>query len=370
MTAVSQPTPLTPGRRDVGIAFAAACVLGQLLFAYRYLGALADGEPQPFQKPLIEEMSSALSAGLLFFAVRAVAARFRLDQPGWARRIPVHLASVLIFASAMTSLMWGARSLLFPLVGLGAYDYGRMPHRYFMELPVQLIVYTLMTGGYYLADRYRSEREKALHAAQLEARLSQARLQNLELQLKPHFLFNAMNTVSAAMYEDAAAADEMLGHLAELLRASLKAEGSHEVPLRDELSLLDHYLSLMRARFGDRLRVAMEIAPDAFDCVVPALLLQPLLENAVRHGGAEAVGRGDIRVEALREGEWLRLTVHDDGLPAPPPSGENGGGLGLKSSRERLKLLYGLRHTFDAGWAPGGGFRVSITLPARTAGGA
>jgi two-component system, LytTR family, sensor kinase len=272
---------------------------------------------------------------------------------------------VLVFGASMTSIMWGIRHLVFPLVGLGAHDYGRMPTRYFMELAPEIIIYTLFVCGYYLVDRYRVEREKALRAAKLEAGLLQARLKNLELQLKPHFLFNAMNAISATMYEDAAAADEMLGHLAELLRASLRTGDASEVTLHDELALLDHYLSIMHARFGAGLRIDVDVAAEARECVVPALVLQPLVENAVKHGGAEAVGRGAIAVRARRDGEWLRLDVTDDG-PAGSPA-EGGNGIGLRATRERLELLYGARCSFAAGPEMGGGYRVAIGLPARRA---
>lgn len=348
------------------IAFAVATVLGLLLFTYRYLGAVADGESKPVLEPLIEELTAAYSAGLLFFVVRFVARRFPLNAPGGYRHLPAHALAMTAMGATMTSMMWCLRSLIFPLAGLGGYDYGRMPHRYFMEFPVQVIIYGLMTLGVYVADHYRATRERTLRAAQLETQLSRAQLQSLELQLQPHFLFNALNTISSTMYDDPAAADEMLSHLADLLRASLGAQRGQEVPLRQELETLGHYLSLVHARFGDRLRVRLTVDLSARELLVPSLLLQPLVENAVRHGRASTDGAGQIEVKARREGETLRLEVSDDGGEAAG-AGEKGSGLGLALTRERLRLLYGEAHEFRAEALNPGGFVVQIALPARTA---
>src|SRR5262249_40523828 len=150
-------------------------------------------------------------------------------------RVPLHIAGAVGFGAAATSLMWASRSLLFPLLGLGAYDYGRMPHRYFMEFPIQLIVYALMLGGVYMADRMARERVQQEQAARLEGELAKAHLETLKLRLQPHFLFNVLNTISCAVHEDPAAADEMLSHLAELLRHSLRPERGQEARLKEEL---------------------------------------------------------------------------------------------------------------------------------------
>ena len=321
-------------------------------------------------------MTAALGAGLLFFFVRALVRAFPLDRP--LRDLPVYLAALLAFSALHTLSNWGLRTLLYPVAGLGRYDYGPMPTRFAMELPYDVLAFVIMAAVVVVSDRLRAARERELRAARLESSLARAELRSLRLQLQPHFLFNALNTISATMYDDPAAADEMIDRLGELLRASLRtapsvsdAAGSEEPPeevtLAAELEILDAYLALTRARFRERLEVALAIEPETRRALVPPLLLQPLVENAVRHGGAERVGRGRIEVRAERRDGALRLTVEDDGPGAPAPAaGGTSGGLGLSATAERLQILYGAEHRFEAGNLPGGGFRVAIRIPFRT----
>jgi hypothetical protein len=385
---VSQPatslhTGLGPQERSVAklrafaIWLAAVSTVGLLLFTYRHLEAVADGYSQTFLKPLICEVTAALGAGLLFLPVWRLARRFPLGGGHGLARLPLYLGAMLAFSATHTSLNWGLREAAFRAAGLGDYDYGILPIRYAMELPADVLVFWIMVGALHGAARLKAAREREVKAAQLERSLAQAQLRNLRLQLQPHFLFNALNTISATMYEDPAAADEMLDRLAELLRISLKTAQTDEVPLGAEMEALDCYLALMRARFGDRLEVSLAIDSEARGALVPSLLLQPLVENAVRHGGAERTGRGRIAVRAVRAGGELALEVTDDGpgLDAGrrPPAGLDArralpeGGLGLSATAERLQLLYGSEHRLEAGAAPGGGFRVGIRLPYRTA---
>jgi two-component system LytT family sensor kinase len=376
------PAPRRPGRnrwRNLAIWVASVLVLGVLLFLYHYLASLAIRQPDPPLKPFIEELTGAFVAGLLFFAVRTLVRRLPLSTRPWptlGRRLAVYLAALPLCGAAATTLMWGLRSLLFPLAGLGAYDYGVMPLRYLMELPMQAIWFTLVVAALHGFAALDAARARELRAARIESSLARAQLHNLRLQLQPHFLFNALHTISAAMYDDPATADEMLDQLAELLRASLRTARHDEVALAEELALLDRYVALQRARFGERLEVRRELDPAAAALPVPSLLLQPLVENAIRHGNAERTGRGVITVRAHRAGSRLILEVEDDGpgrsgetTPAAGTvSGDGEHGLGLAATAERLQLLYGDAQTFSAANAPDSGFLVRITLPARPAG--
>lgn len=347
---------------------------GLLLFAYHYLEVLASRGSQPMMAPFINELTGALVGGVLFFPARRLVRLFPLTRSNWPRRLPLYVLAVLVLGPLATTLMWGARSVLYPLAGLGLYDYGVMPMRYFMELPLQVVWLTGVFAAVHAYDALEAARVRELRAAQLEGSLARAQLRNLRLQLQPHFLFNALNTISSTMYDDPAAADEMLDQLAELLRASLRTAQSDEVPLGEELALLDRYLALLHARFGARLEVDLQLDPEAAGALVPSLFLQPLVENAIRHGNAEKQGRGAVTVRTRRQGDTLILEVEDDGpgdlgtadrIPARREPG-----LGLAATAERLKLLYGEAQTFSAGNGERGGFLVRACLPFRTLEGA
>ncbi len=379
---------------------AIVAVFGLLLFLYRYLEVLADRHAEPFLRPFITELTGALVGGALFFPVRRLVRRLPLTAATWPRRLPAYLAALLASGAAATTLMWGLRIVLFPLAGLGAYDYGVMPLRYLMELPIQVIWFTAIVTVLHVVAALDEARARELRAVRIESSLARTQLRNLRLQLQPHFLFNALHTISAVMYDDPAAADEMLDQLAELLRSSLRTAQADEVPLGEELALLDRYLAIQRARFGDRLAVSIEVEAGADRFLVPSLFLQPLVENAIRHGHAERLGHGVIAVRARTEGDRLLLEVENDGpgrpaaacileaapeptpadrdlpgeparmeLPAEPPGkpalAKRGGtgGLGLAATAERLQLLYGAEQSFIAGPAAGGGFLVRATLP-------
>jgi anti-sigma regulatory factor (Ser/Thr protein kinase) len=227
------------------------------------------------------------------------------------------------------------------------------------------LAYVALIGLAHAGVFYRRYREREQQAARLESRLNQAQLRALQTQLQPHFLFNTLNGIATLLRRDPAKAEEMLLSLSDLLRISLSSSRRHEIPLREEMDFLGRYLALQRMRFGDRLRVTEEIEPAAMDCLVPALLLQPLVENAIRHGLEPAGRPGELRLAAVRNGEWLRLTVADDGVGLPPGD-QNRAGVGLANVRERLAALYGAAHEFSIAERPGGGVVASLKLPART----
>jgi two-component sensor histidine kinase len=200
---------------------------------------------------------------------------------------------------------------------------------------------------------------------QLEARLARAQLQSLRLQLHPHFLFNTLNTVTALIGTDRHAAERVISGLSELLRMSLSSASEQEVSLARELELLAHYIEIQQIRFQDRLTVSFRIDPDARYALVPNLVLQPLVENAIRHGIAPRAAPGTVVVSALRRDGRLALSVVDDGVGEKPRS-QHRDGVGLGNTRARLLSLYGDDHRFESGGEPGGGFAVRIEIPYRT----
>jgi two-component system, LytTR family, sensor kinase len=372
--AIAEPLhpPPTPSPRGHGaafwmVAFVAYTVAGTLRFFYVYLDDIARARAGTLPQRLIEESTGAYTALLLFVGIAALESRWPITRAAWRRTLPIHLAGLVIYSVIHTSLMAATRDVIFPLAGLGDYDYGILSVRYLMEFPNDAIFYAAILTLLVALRTWHTLRDRELRASELERALAQAQLRNLELRLQPHFLFNALNTISARMYEDPAAADAMMGQLAELLRQSLRAPHTQEVPLGDEVALLDNYIAIMRARFGDALCFAVDVERDAEPAAVPALLLQPLVENAVRHGPGARGGPGRIDVRARRVGRDVVLEVTDDGPGAATPSALVNGGVGLATTRERLGLLYGENHGFSAGNRPDGGFAVRIRLPFRAA---
>jgi two-component system, LytTR family, sensor kinase len=201
---------------------------------------------------------------------------------------------------------------------------------------------------------------------QLERRLAETRLQLLNMQLQPHFLFNTLNTIAELVHEDAEAADRMITALSDLLRQTLDLRGAQEIPFDMELRLLGTYLEIQKTRFGDRLQVHIASDDDVANAHVPVLLLQPLVENAIRHGLAIRRPAGCVRIEARREAGTLLIAVIDDGPGAAEEAVTGREGIGLGNTRARLNALYGTGHAFELANVPGGGARVSIRLPFRT----
>jgi signal transduction histidine kinase len=227
-----------------------------------------------------------------------------------------------------------------------------------------LLNYWLILGAYLAFDYHREAQERQHRSDHLESLLTEARLSALRAQLHPHFLFNTLNTVSAYVESDPTLARAMLGHLGDLLRFSLDSEGRREVSLDEEIEALDHYLAIQRARFGDRLRTRVDVPPELRLARVPALVLQPLVENAITHGLSELPDVGEIRVSArVREG-WLTLTVHDNGVGLDDDWRlERDAGTGLSNTRGRLAEIYGVKHHFSVGPAAGRGVSAEIRVP-------
>jgi LytS/YehU family sensor histidine kinase len=235
------------------------------------------------------------------------------------------------------------------------------------ELAHDIIAYGVFLAAATLWDWAATLRDRELRAAQLEAALIDARLQALRMQLQPHFLFNTLHTISSVMYDDPRSADQMIEHLGELLRSSLQQAPAHEVTLTEELHMLGHYAALMQARFDDRLELCVDVDAKARASRVPVLLLQPLLENVMRHGVAvsQQPVRVDIRARII-DGK-LALEVVDDGPGSIGGGATRSTGIGLYNTRERLRLLYREHAEFTAGDRAEGGFCVRLSIPDRRA---
>jgi two-component system, LytTR family, sensor kinase len=362
-----KPFPRLSWRRNVGWLALGAAAFALLSAVYKYLEVVVSGGSRYFAYPLLEELTGAASAVLLAPLVIGAARRWPvLERRGW-RWLPIHAAAMLGFGVLSTSFMWLSRSAVWPLLGLGAYDYGMMPLRYLMELPKQAIIFGLILVLTTLLDRHDAARRRELRLIRTEAALAQAQLGALHAQLRPHFLFNALNTISSVMYEDTARADRMMSLLSDLLRWSLSSSAAGEVPLHAELEATGKYLELMRARMGPRLCSTIVVEPGAEAAMVPALLLQPLVENAASHGIPDPPAQGRIEVRVSRDGEELVLLVSDNG-PGPAGGAAAGAGVGLSNTSARLRAMYGSAGGLELRDGTGGGAVVEVRLPYRPAG--
>ncbi|WP_343073640.1 sensor histidine kinase [Pyxidicoccus fallax] len=252
--------------------------------------------------------------------------------------------------------------------------YSRMPEPgsvLVQSVANNVLVWLVLTAGAHALGLARRAHVRQRRADQLQAQLAEARLQGLAAQLRPHFLFNALNAVASLVHTDPDRAERMLARLGDLLRRSLEADARQEVTLREEQEALAPYLDIERTRFGPRLEVEWHLSPDVLEARVPHLALQPLVENAIRHGLAPRAEPGRVCISAERDGDALRVRVQDDGmgLPAGGPPGRGRGGVGLSNLRARLATLYGPGAALELKPGTPRGAVAELRLPLREAAG-
>jgi two-component sensor histidine kinase len=233
---------------------------------------------------------------------------------------------------------------------------------------LDILVYWSVVGGCQGITNFRRSQQRERRAAELEARLTRSKLQALRMQINPHFLFNTLNAISTLIYVNPRAADEMLGDLSELLRRSLDSVEEQEIPLARELQFIRAYIGIEQKRFGERLRTEQNVPDELLNALVPALILQPLVENAFRHGIEPQRAPGLITIRAKRDGKDLRLIVRDDGKgpPAGGASRSERGGIGLANTQARLRELYGQNQQFSFGKGEPRGCTVEVRIPFHT----
>ena len=231
------------------------------------------------------------------------------------------------------------------------------------NLPIYLTIVSLCHAFFY----FRRTQQREHRALELETQLGQARLQSLRMQLQPHFLFNTLNAISTLVQTNPSVAQEMIASLGQMLRLSLDSAPNPEVPLEQELKFLDAYLEIARMRFGDRLEVRFDVAPETGDALVPTFILQPLVENAVRHGIEPGIARGTIEINVRHTGETLCLSIRDTGVGlAGEAAGGAQNGIGIANTRARLQSLYPGRHHFVVRNAAAGGCVAELEIPFHT----
>ena len=353
--------------RRTGLAIlGVATALGvfSALQAFNYVSFFSERD-QPFHVLLALNLTYWYTWALLAPFMLWMARRFRFDRDGWARSALAHVAGVLVATLAHAMVSVTARVYVMQWLADREVEWWLVVReRFFLYFDWEMMTYWAVIALSHALDYRRESQERAVTAAQLQTRLAEAQLQALQRQLHPHFLFNTLHTISALMHRNIDAADAMLARLSDLLRMTLDQLGTQVVRLKDELDFVEKYLEIEHTRFGDRLRVRIDAEPQTLDASVPNFILQPLVENALRHGIGPKVGGGTVEVIARRVGDRLLLVVRDDGRGVPPEKlNAFNTGVGLGNTRSRLEHMYGSSHRFEFEAPPAGGLEVTIELP-------
>ena len=341
------------GWTAVGVAFA----------AQYYLKSADLGEPIAWRIALSGALADWYVFALLSIPTYWLAGKYPLTGSHWRLRIALHAIASTVFSLLWILLRVGLAN------GLDPHHSGGKPVGDLLRFALMatfffnLLVYWVVVTAFHTVAYYHSLRERERRVLELEHRLTTAKLHALQMELNPHFLFNALNGISTLMYRDVDTADSMLLKLAALLRYALDHSGRQKVPLSEELEFLGRYLDIEQMRFGSRLTIDRDIDPAALDALVPNLVLQPLVENAIKHGFEPQSKGGTIRISAKLSGGRLHLVVEDNGkgLPAGEIIRE---GVGTANSRARLTQLYGRTAAFHIGPREGGGVQAAVDLPA------
>jgi two-component system LytT family sensor kinase len=319
------------------------------------LAYLAIGNPARWSLTIRMSLAEVYVWGALAPLVMRLARRFAFTRATLWRSLIVHGVAGLVVSAVKLIVDQVLRKLLFGFDG----------YVLITSLAPNLLFYWGIVAAAHGFAYYHSSRERELKASTLEARLAQARLQLLQMQLHPHFLFNTLHAISELVHEDPEVADHMITRLGDLLRLSLANSANQEVPLKQELEFLSAYLEIEQTRFRDRLKVSTSVDADTLDARVPNLLLQPIVENAIKHGTGPQQAPGFIHISATRLDGNLRLEVRDNGRGLPNGNTNVRVGVGLGNTRARLEQLYGGKQHFELRNGESGGAVATIVLPFR-----
>jgi two-component system LytT family sensor kinase len=304
-------------------------------------------------------------------AIVWLARQYSLLGEAWKRNLIIHLPAFLLFSVLHSAAGTAITLWIKPFDNMGDSPKTFWP-RFLLRIPgsfgSDLLVYGGVVGIFYAIDYYRKYREREFQASRLEAQLAQAQLDSLRMQLHPHFLFNTLNSIVGLVRDNKnGAAVNMLVGLSDLLRHTLEYSSRHEVELREEINFIKLYLSIQEIRFSDRLRIELDIDPRTTKALVPNLILQPLTENALRHGIARSANSGLVGISSAVIDGHLRLTVYDEGAGLPDDWQLKGSaGIGLANTIARLQQLYDDDQQFDIRNRDGGGVEVVIVMPFKT----
>ena len=354
--------------RNIAIVVAFWTFLGSYSAVQARIAITLSGKSYSWGSSFFSELTYAYIACILTPAVVALARRFPIERTHGIRNLCIHLAIMPVF-SAIVKFTYDVIVRPPGSYLRQGFTFTKMIWSLVNYSDFGAILYGLTVALYYTLEYYQRYQKESVRAAQLQTQLAQAQVQTLKMQLHPHFLFNALNSISALVQEDPESAENMIARLSDLLRRALDQSGMQEIPLREELDFLNLYLEIEQIRFEERLKVEYDIEPAALDALVPNMILQPLVENAIRHGIANRTENGLICISAKRRANDLLLRVEDNGSGMPARAVLSlKEGVGLTSTRGRLERLYGNGQRLQLEAPSAGGLVARIVLPFVTTG--
>jgi sensor histidine kinase YesM len=355
------------------LIFSAGWILLAFLFSgLTYFSNAQGARPRPFEwKNVFLSQAIIYSWAILSPLIVFFAKRFRFEQRSWWRLLPAHLVAAVVFLLLHTAIHSIFVKIVDPPLVTESGDFLASTLRItIMRWAVDLPMYCFLLSSIYVVDFYRHFQAEQLKSSELKAALATSQLNALKMQIHPHFLFNTLNSISALMHEDVKAADKMVARLGDFLRTTLENSGDDEVSLKQEIDFVGRYLEIESVRFQDRLAVRMNIDPETLAARVPNLILQPIVENAIKHGISQQTKAGSLIISSKRHEDRLQIRVEDSG-PGLQPSNENGngsktGGIGLGNTRARLAHLYEENYRFEIKNAVPHGVIVTLEIPFET----
>lgn len=352
------------------IWFLIATIVGLMGTAINVSSELADNHfnlaIKDFDKiayPLVDELTGVYSFFLLVPFILQFFIKFPLSKDNFISRFSLYILMTIAVGLTHTSLMYISRSIIYPVLNLGNYDYGNIPFSIVMEYLKQFISFWAVYAIFSIIKINKEREAQRLRNAKLEELLTKARLETLKTQLNPHFLFNTLNMISSTMYDNLETADTMIANLSDLLRITLKSSGKGENNLKSEIEILNLYIDIMKARFKEKLQVDLLIDNGVEKSLVPNFMLQPLVENSIKYG-MENLSTTIIEISAKKENDKLLIKIKDNG-PGITNDSRNvlNSGVGLSNTVERLEKLYGGNYEFNWENQAEGGLLLTIEIP-------
>lgn len=350
--------------RRVAIVVGIWTLVGLVSASQVWLASQSMGHAASFGAVVLWTVPVWLAWALLTPVVIGLARRFPLERGRLGASLPVHILAAVVLALIHLA-WWLAWTQWVSPYALAERSVAEMMWLYVQSrFNVSFLLYWAVIGTWYATAYSRRWRQSELEASRLEARLAQVQLDALRAQVHPHFLFNTLHAISSLVARDPEGARHMLARLGDMLRLTLEREAVQEIPLRDELEYVEVYLDIEQTRFGDRLRVDFDVDPSVLNARVPNLILQPLVENAIRHGIARLEGPGRLGLSVRGDDGVLSFRIEND---APPGALESprSGGLGLRNARDRLERLYGDGQRLDLQRRKDGGVVATLEVPFR-----